>query len=646
MFRRARMKLRISNIVLKNFKTFKQVSIHPNPDFNIIIGENSSGKSTVFEAIHLWEKCYQTYILSSRKGFYKVKKSTNRYVNYQDLDFLRITKDEDLFHDPKDPDLGKCAEITIALTSDDDIPQTWSLGFKVTCPSSIENAFYRVQPINEEQFTNFAISFCGAGKFLDEAIFIYQTRPVAGVHQFEPYYNEAQIKKKIQKGYSHEVLRNKIISKRHSISQLEGSISKIVEKSIQFKLPRQAKRDKDEYVCLDVSVNGSKPYDLHLQGSGFLQIVEILATVEFIDAPLKLLLVDEPDSHIHSKLQQNLLNYLREIDHNQFFVISHNDQFVTNAGEGEVFFLSEDAKAEGKLEAIGGSGFDIIKNTLGGVILSLERLNQAKHVAFVEGEDDASYLLELNKKIKQIHPVQGCLTEVTFFPLRGKDNIVQKIEYNKRTLSSLVKGKVWNVIFDKDFSTQEIDESLKRSLQGKRCTPYSHEGYCIESVVFSEISILKRFLCSLIGFLPQAEAEEKIDQVLLQISEEIRDINSPLNQAVEERFKGQKNNRPEFTNLQFLDVIRSWSVDGEFKPERVMSKPIIRDFVIKLESLTGRSLFLRDSNNDEEVSSKLFINYIHFINNIDDVVPSLVSLFIQLGVLEEPEPIVDEELMA
>ncbi|WP_025566094.1 AAA family ATPase [Psychromonas sp. SP041] len=631
------MKLRISYINLKNFKTFAEISIHPNPDFNIIIGENSSGKSTVFEAIHLWEKCYQTYILGSRKGFYKVKKSTNRYVNYQDLDFLRITKDEDLFHNPKDPELGKCSEITIALTNDEEEAQTWNLGFKVTCPSSIENAFYRVQPTDEEQFTAFAEAFCGAGKFLDEAIFIYQTRPVAGVHQFEPYYNEAQIKKKIQKGSSHEVLRNKIISKRKSISDLEASISEIVEKEVKFTLPPTTRREKDEYVRLDVSVNGSKPYDLHLQGSGFLQIVEILATVEFIDAPLKLLLVDEPDSHIHSKLQQNLLNHLRKIDHNQFFVISHNDQFVTNAGEGEVFFLSDDAKHSGSLEPIDITGFDAIKNALGGVILSLELLNQAKHIAFVEGSDDASYLHLINRKIKEIHPVQGCLSEVTFFPLRGKDNIVKKIEYNKRTLSSLIKGKSWNAIFDRDFSTAAIDESLKNIIIGKKCTPHSHEGYCIESVIFSDITIFKRYICSLIDFLPDAETEIHIVDLLQQLSADIRNPDSPLNKSVEERFNGQKNNRPEFENLQFVEVMRSWSDDGQFKPERVMSKPLIRDFVIQLESKIKQSLFIRTSNKDEEVASILFNKYIEFIASIDDLVPSLKQLFTQLGVLAVPD---------
>lgn len=630
------MKLRISNIALKNFKTFKDISIHPNPDFNIIIGENSSGKSTIFEAIHLWEKCYQTYILSSRKGFYKVKRSTNRYVNYQDLDFLRITKDEDLFHDPKDPELGKCAEISISLTSDDEEAQTWNLGFKVTCPTSIENAFYRVQPIEEEQFTLFAQAFCGAGKFLDEAIFIYQTRPVAGVHQFEPYYNEAQIKRKIQKGSSHEVLRNKIISKRKSISDLEISISQIVEKEIKFTLPPSTRREKDEYVCLDVSVDGSKPYDLHLQGSGFLQIVEILATVEFIDAPLKLLLVDEPDSHIHSKLQQNLLNYLRKIDHNQFFIISHNDQFVTNAGDGEVFFISDDVKADGSLTAIDSTGFDIIKNALGGVILSLEKLNQAKHIAFVEGKDDASYLHTLNRKLKDITAVAGCLSEVTFFPLRGKDNIAQKIEYNKRTLNSLMRGKTWNAIFDRDFSTPEVDSKLKQNIR-RNCVPFSHEGYCIESVVFSDQEILKRYINSYVDYLPNAEVNQFIDELIEQLCNDIQNPNSDLNKTLEVRFNGQKNNRPEFNALQFIDVMRSWSDQGVFRVERVMSKPMIRDFITSLELKLGRSLFLRTSNDDEEIASKFFNGYLSFINSIDDVVQSLKSLFIQLGVIDEQQ---------
>jgi len=626
------MKLRISEIVLKNFKTFKNLTLNPNPDFNIIIGENSAGKSTIFEAIHLWEKCYKTYILASRKGFYKVQKSTNRYVNYQDLDFLRITKDEDLFHDPKDAELGKCAEITIALINDDE-GTTWSLGFKVTCPTSIENAFYRVQPIDETQFSAFAEAFCATGKFLDEAIFIYQTRPVAGVHQFEPYYNEAQIKRKIQQGSSHEVLRNKIIAKRRSITDLETSISEILDKPVKFTLPATTRRDKDEYIDLLVSIDGSKPYDLHLQGSGFLQIIEILATVEFIEAPLKLLLVDEPDSHIHTKLQHKLLTHLKSIDHNQFFVISHNDQFVTNAGDKEVFFLNEEVKDSGRLDPISSDSFDIIKNSLGGVIISLERLNNAKHIVFVEGNDDAKYISVLNEKLKPITELTNCISSVTFFPLRGKDNIVQKIEYNKRTLSSLFRDKTWNVIFDRDFSTDQVDDTLKGQITGKGCRPYSHNGYCIESVLFSDINIFKRFIYSLLSGVTQQEVNTKIDEWLSEFKVNVQNINHQLNKEIELRFNGQKNNRPEFTGLQFIDVVRSWSDNGNFKLEKIMSKALIQKFVLDFEESINQSLFLRNSNNDEEVASKLLFSYFDFIQSTADLFPSFRLLFIHLGIL-------------
>lgn len=628
------MKLRISEITLKNFKTFKNLTINPNPDFNIVIGENSSGKSTIFEAIHLWEKCYKTYILSSRKGFYKVKKSTNRYVNYQDLDFLRITKDEDLFFDPKDDELGKCAEITISLTNDDE-ELTWSLGFKITCPTSIENAFYRVQPISEADFADFAEKFCATDRFLDEAIFIYQTRPVAGIHQFEPYYNEAQIKRKIQKGASHEVLRNKIVVKRRSIPQLEESISSILEKEVKFRLPPIARREKGEYIDLLVSINGSKPYDLHLQGSGFLQIVEILATIEFIDAPLKLLLVDEPDSHIHSKLQRKLISHLKSIDHNQFFVISHNDQFVTNAGDGEIFFLNEEVKEEGILKPIDTESFDIIKNSLGGVIMSLELLNQSKSIVFVEGNDDAEYISTLHKKIAEMDVIARPISEITFFPLRGKDNIVQKIEYNKRTLSTLLKGKQWKVLFDQDFSTQEIDQRLKNLILGKRCQPFSHQGYCIESVLFTEINILKRFIKSLVCNLDEEVVDHSIEQVLIEIETAVKNLTHDLNKQIELSFHGQKNNRPEFEGIEFIDVMRSWSESNCFKYERLMSKPLIQEFIIRLEEKLQQSLFIRSSNNAEELSSTLLLLYFDFIQDLSDVFPSFKALLTHLELFEE-----------
>ncbi|MXS86568.1 DUF4435 domain-containing protein, partial [Nitrosomonas sp. HPC101] len=204
-------------------------------------------------------------------------------------------------------------------------------------------------------------------------------------------------------------------------------------------------------------------------------------------------------------------------------------------------------------------------------------------IVFVEGKDDKEYLKKLNSKIKQVTNPIGCVTKVVFFPLRGKDNILQKIEYNKRTLNSILKGKSWHVLFDRDFSTNDIDNKLRQKMQSKGYTPYSHTGYCIESVLFSDISILKRYLCSLVPNINERDLSEHIDALITELSKSAKDTDSPINKEIEINFKGQKKNRPEFEAVQFIDVVRSWSENGEFKPELVMSKPLIQKFVTDLE---------------------------------------------------------------
>lgn len=624
------MHLRIGKIILKNFKVFKEMTIYPNSDFNIIIGENSAGKSSIFEALHLWEKCYQTYIMASRKGFYKVQSTTSRYVNYQDLDFLRITTDDDLFHEPR---RTKCAEITLVLV---DGINEYELGFKITSPASIENAFFRVQPIKQVQFTAFAQAFTGAGRFLDEAVFIYQTRPVSGVHQFEPYFNDAQVKKRIQRGLSHEVLRNKIVSRRDSIDQLQDSISEIMGKPVKFDLPPRAREKKDEFVSIKVSIGNGKSHDLHLQGSGFLQIIEILSTIEFIDAPLKLLLVDEPDSHIHSKLQQNLISNLRKIDNNQFFVISHNDQFVTNASDNEIFFLCDEAKVSKELKAIPSKGFDTIKKALGGVILSLDMLSRAKNIVFVEGKDDESYIKKLSKKLAHISGLSDTSADFKFFPLRGKDNINSKIEFNKRTLSELFSNKRWIAIFDRDFSTTAIDVALKQSIQrkmGNGSLAYSHNGYCIESVLFSDIPLLKSFLIRHNSGIDAQALSDAVDESIALITANAANVTSNIYCGLKASFNGQKNNRPEFEKLDFDEVVQDWNTGNQLRLQNVMNKIHINEFVQKVESGIGHSICLRSGNSDEDVASSLLNTYIDSIQNEADVYPTFRDLSNQMGLL-------------
>src|SRR5690606_21000028 len=221
----------------------------------------------------------------------------------------------------------------LTLTISNDGIDEYELGFKIQKPTKIEDAFVRVQLLNYDEFNRFSDDYKNitTKKDLTEVIFIYQTRPISSVNQKEPYFNAAQVKRKILRGSSQEALRNKLILKRDMISVLENSLTKILECDVEIELPKKTDASKQEYVSINVKIGDRPPKELYLQGSGFLQILEILSTIEYIDAPLKILLVDEPDSHIHSKLQVNLLKELRNHNTNQFFIISHNDQFVTSS---------------------------------------------------------------------------------------------------------------------------------------------------------------------------------------------------------------------------------------------------------------------------------------------------------------------------
>jgi len=45
--------MKINRIVVHNFKSIRDINLELNPDLNILVGNNETGKSTIIEAIYL-----------------------------------------------------------------------------------------------------------------------------------------------------------------------------------------------------------------------------------------------------------------------------------------------------------------------------------------------------------------------------------------------------------------------------------------------------------------------------------------------------------------------------------------------------------------------------------------------------------------
>ena len=378
--------MKICNIKIENFKAFNEVEIPINPNFNMIIGENNIGKSTLFEAIHLWMLGYNSLIQANGRNFYG--RNTPRYISFDQLYFLRLSSIDDVFNTNV-----KIATITINILLNERI---YSLKIKFEKPASMD--FYLRVKYDGDDFQSLSSQLREQGLNLSNSIFIYHTRPVFNAIKNEPFYNNAQLMKKITLGKSYDVIRNKILKgdSDRKFTRLEERISRVFNTPIRVKFKNKSLQD-EEYVRITVQIGDNKEVDISLVGSGILQVIDIFSTLEFIsrrERCLNILLIDEPDSHIHSNIQATLLDELRRDENNQHFIITHNDRLIHKAKEGELFYLNKAGLEEKRISPISPSNYSSITAALASNILTIDEVHRNKIIVVTEGKTDKK-LLEL-----------------------------------------------------------------------------------------------------------------------------------------------------------------------------------------------------------------------------------------------------------
>lgn len=381
--------MHIKNIQIENFKAFKNITIECNEKFNVIVGENNIGKSTIFEALNLWKFAYDSLIQERNKNlFYKA--STNYYLSFSSLSQIRLVDDDDIFFN------ATTGSASIALTIVDD-NKSFELKIRFEKPG-IKNSYLRIfNSDNFSEFERFAEHIKSKQCSLRNTLFIYQTRPISTIFKDEPFYNNAQIERKISIGKSHDVLRNKILKTENSqaskvserFSSLEGRLERVLKDKYTIRFKNKNRTD-EEYVRITIQNKKHRELEVSLMGSGFLQILEIFSTIEYIEKNtdgICLILIDEPDSHIHSDLQSYLIDELRSHNDSQTFVITHNDRLINKVNSGELYFLNNTIKNIGELSALQINEFPKVREALASILTEMERDNDLPFI-ITEGTSD------------------------------------------------------------------------------------------------------------------------------------------------------------------------------------------------------------------------------------------------------------------
>ena len=579
----------LEKIRIKNFKSIKNVDIECNESFNVIIGENNVGKTSIFEAIHLWKICYDACIQKrDKKSFY----ATSKNILFSDNEYLRIFEDKDLVN----VDLLKnCKDIEIELVIKyNDV--AYNLGFQITKVLGLDNAYLQTSYIDKNEFNDFSNEVKMSEFNLTNVLIICESRPTANIVAKEPYMYKSQVIDKISRGKGYEVLRNKIIKSAHVKELIEEHITNVMGADCKFQ-----EVDKENKTYIRLLVNGT---NILSQGSGFLQIAEIFSSLEYIHAGMYILLIDEPDSHLHMALQKSLINELRNIENSQTFVITHNDKFISYIPDEEILFISTNGKESGVITHIEQGYKNLILENLIGDIDKVDKLRIAEKIVLCEGQTDVDFLNKFLESYKNINNIQ--IPAIFLEKLHGIDTLNDKLLSYSRAYNEIVPiDAKWIVIRDSD--CLPISKQIRSGNKSKTYITASNKeiifqkGYGIESTFVREIDKLSDLV--LAHYELDASVLENVKSIIQEIknkfAENVRDCLNPVHIILSTHFKRQFECREEYKELTFNSMLLE--IDAS-NIEYIMTKPILNMFLQSIhEKITSEFSVQVDALNNNTI---------------------------------------------
>lgn len=580
----------IKNIKIKNFKSIEDLSIECSESFNLVIGENNIGKTTIFEAIHLWKICFDSCIKKDKKGFYSIPPN----IPFINMESIRIYNDRELFNYIKKG--KKTIEIVLVLLWEN---KEYSLGFKLNVPST-RNSYLQLNYIETSEFKKFETMVKETvGKNLTSFININEAKTVTNIIVREPYMYKGQIKDKISKGKSYEVLRNKIIT---NMKEVENRISNVLGKAFTFK-----EIDKENKNYIELHVNGN---NLLSYGSGFLQLAEIFSSIEFIDAKINILLFDEPEAHLHFKVQKKLIDHLRDIQNTQIFVITHNERILDVTPENEILFISTEDKIRRIIKPLPKDGKILIKEDLTGILSDLEKIYTSEKVIIVEGNTDKEFIEKLLYLENLNLPV---------ISINGVDNLIDKIS----ALSGIINNKKIFILRDTDLMPLSKIENYKKSINKRLPIAtelkkiHFQEGYGIESSIICNIDEFYNFLSNKYFKIQVEDNEvqniikEKIKNLNNDIITQCKNIENDIYIDAKTSFDNQKSRRTNedyYKKLNVEDVLKEITLD---KIHYIMNKQILNKYLLKITDI----IKYYDNNAGIIESDNLINKYLEYIQD-------------------------------
>ena len=398
----------ITEIKLKNFKHFSNTTIKlKDGTLTILAGGNNSGKSTILQSLAVWEFCKMH--LSIERGvhsLYHGYAGSGLGINLEDFSPINIPR------------------LTYLWTN---LKPSSSYSLRIMCKWMNESV---------EKYLEIGLALANDRLFMkpfdsnlspgDKIPSIAYLPPFAGISEKESWFSPADRRRLIGRGLSGAILRN-------SIHELYGAnIRKRIDaKGDRTKIPKLALdeiRRTDPFEILNYTIHstfeawliplpfdpsfhsyvkveiakgilkgkrfvrhkGYNTRDIMVEGSGFLQWLSVYTTA--LNPEIDVILLDEPDAHLHPSLQMDLTAKLNEISttyNKQVLIASHSTEIIKKINHFQILevksrkakYLDVESKKTALLVGLGTEYSPVIHRT-----------QVHGRVIFVENDSDIVFL--------------------------------------------------------------------------------------------------------------------------------------------------------------------------------------------------------------------------------------------------------------
>lgn len=280
----------ITSIKLERFKNIDELEV-PLEGLTVLIGSNNAGKSTIQQGIQFSVSVAQT-----------TKYQNARWTN--DGRCPTSISSEDLLYSP-------LRDIE-ALAPNGRLRVELDTAIKVTFNEGTNSSYVTIR-----KGKNKNISTAINGKVLGEKLqdienpYSIIVPGLAGIPAYEEYKPPSIVRKAAAKGDANSVFRNILFLLSKSSSDWDKFIGKFNGLFPDYAISVAFNENYDEQIHARITKDGvSLPIDAC--GTGILQSIQILAYY-YLYKP-KILILDEPDSHLHPNNQRVLATLLRKLN--------------------------------------------------------------------------------------------------------------------------------------------------------------------------------------------------------------------------------------------------------------------------------------------------------------------------------------------